>query len=194
MGSKNRYDGINEYAIKIIRYKAKKLVGYYGFTVSDMEDIEQEMILDLLQRLSKFDPSRAKQNTFIAKVVEHKVVNLIEAQKAGVRDYRLYSHSLNDVVKDEDGKQIQKIETVSRDEYFFSIGKYACSQEELDALSIDIKRIISTLPENYRILCDRLQKENVSEVSQNTGIPRGAIYDLINKLKSILTDAGIKKS
>ncbi len=36
----------------------------------------------------KYNPRRAQLNTFIARVVEHKIATLIEARKAGIRDYR----------------------------------------------------------------------------------------------------------
>ena len=72
-----------------------------GFTESDRDDLEQEMMLDLLQRLPKYNPDRAQRNTFIARVVEHKIATLIEARKAGLRDYRLCRCSLNDRFEDE---------------------------------------------------------------------------------------------
>ena len=97
MGSDNQYDGIDPYAAGLIRFKARQLVGQAGFTASDREDIEQELILDLLRRLPKYNPKRAQLNTFIARVVEHRVATLIEAQKAGIRDYRRCRCSLNDV-------------------------------------------------------------------------------------------------
>ena len=62
-------EGIDEYAVQIIKFKAKQLVGRVGLTDSDREDLEQEMILDLLQRLPKYNPDRAQRNTFIARVV-----------------------------------------------------------------------------------------------------------------------------
>ena len=48
MGFDKRYEGIDEYAVRIIKYKARQLVGRVGFTESDREDLEQEMILDLI--------------------------------------------------------------------------------------------------------------------------------------------------
>ena len=49
---------LNEYARSVIRNKARQLIGKYGFTPDDYEDLEQEMILDLLVRLPKFDPEQ----------------------------------------------------------------------------------------------------------------------------------------
>ena len=77
MGFENHYEGIDEYAVQLIRYKARQLVGRVGFTESDRDDLEQELMLDLLRRLPKYNPDRAQRNTFIARVVEHKIATII---------------------------------------------------------------------------------------------------------------------
>lgn len=51
MGTKNRYHGIEEYAVKLIQLKSYQLVGNAGFSDADREDLEQELMLDLLTRL-----------------------------------------------------------------------------------------------------------------------------------------------
>jgi len=46
---------LEDYAVQLIRHKAWQLVGRAGFTKDDREDIEQDLKLDLLRRLSKFN-------------------------------------------------------------------------------------------------------------------------------------------
>ncbi|MEZ4600614.1 MAG: sigma-70 family RNA polymerase sigma factor, partial [Syntrophotaleaceae bacterium] len=117
MGFDKRYEGIDEYAVQIIKYKARQLVGRVGFTESDREDLEQEMLMDLLQRLPKYNADRAQRNTFIARVVEHKIATIIEARKAGLRDYRLCNCSLNDRLEDEEGGSVERMETIDQEDY-----------------------------------------------------------------------------
>jgi len=192
MGYKNRYQGIDDYALQLIKYKARQLVGRVGFTESDREDLEQEMVLDLLRRLPKFDPKRAGRNTFIARIVEHKVATIIEAQKAGMRDYRLCSYSLNDRLEDEEGRSIERMETIDQEDYLRRTGKLSRPMSELRNLSIDLRSAVQTLPPELRELCKRLQTESVTEISRDTGIPRGTIYESIKKLRAIFEDAGLK--
>ncbi|MBD3166847.1 hypothetical protein GF324_09625 [bacterium] len=59
MGSNNRYDGIDEYAVEVIKYRAVTLIGTAGYTRDDVEDIEQDLILALLERMDHFDASKA---------------------------------------------------------------------------------------------------------------------------------------
>jgi RNA polymerase sigma-70 factor (ECF subfamily) len=192
MGYENRYQGIDDYAVQLIKYKARQLVGRVGFTESDREDLEQEMVLDLLRRLPKFDPKRAGRNTFIARIVEHKVATIIEAQKAGMRDYRLCSCSLNDRLEDEEGRSIERMETIDQEDYLRRTGKLSRPMSELRHLSIDLRIAVQTLPPELRELCKRLQTESVTEISRDTGIPRGTIYESIKKLRAIFEDAGLK--
>ncbi len=69
MDVKNCYEGIDKYAVWLVRRRARYLVGKAGFTEDDREDLEQEMIIDLLRRLPQFNSSRAQRKTFIAKVI-----------------------------------------------------------------------------------------------------------------------------
>lgn len=192
MGYENRYQGIDDYAVRIIKYKARQLVGRVGFTESDRQDLEQEMVFDLLRRLPKFKPERAQRNTFIARVVEHKVATIIEAQKAGMRDYRLCPCSLNDRFENEEGGSVERIDTINQDDYLQRTGKLSRPISDLRGLSIDIRSAVEKLPPELRDLCKRLQVESVTEISRDTGIPRGTIYESIKKLRTLFEDAGLK--
>lgn len=192
MGYENRYQGIDDYAVRIIKYKARQLVGRVGFTESDRQDLEQEMVFDLLRRLPKFKPERAQRNTFIARVVEHKVATIIEAQKAGMRDYRLCSCSLNDRFENEEGGSVERIDTINQDDYLQRTGKLSRPISDLRGLSIDVRSAVEKLPPELRDLCKRLQTESVTDISRDTGIPRGTIYESIKKLRTLFEDAGLK--
>ncbi len=192
MGFENCYHEIDEYAVQIIKHKARRLVRGAGFTKSDREDLEQEMVLDLLSRLAKFNPERTQRNTFIACVVEHKVATIIEARKAGKRDYRLCTCSLNDQLGDEDGNSIERIEIFDQEDYLLRTGNLLRTAAELHDLSIDIQKVVTNLPPKLRELCERLKTKSVTEISRDTGIPRGTVYETGKKLRTLFEDAGLK--
>ena len=192
MGVDNSDDGIDPYAARLIRFKARQLVGKAGFTASDREDIEQELILDLLRRLPKYNPKRAQLNTFIARVVEHRLASLIEAQKAGIRDYRRCRCSLNECFEDADGRSVERVDTFDQEDYLLRTGAQSRPSEELNRLAIDVAAVLETLPPELRELCRRLKAETVTEISRDTGVPRGTIYESIKKLREIFKDAGLR--
>ena len=192
MGVDNSDDGIDPYAAGLIRFKARRLVGQAGFTASDREDIEQELTLDLLRRLPKYNPKRAQLNTFIARVVEHRLASLIEAQKAGIRDYRRCRCSLNECFEDADGRSVERVDTFDQEDYLLRTGAQSRPSEELNRLAIDVAAVLETLPPELRELCRRLKAETVTEISRDTGVPRGTIYESIKKLREIFKDAGLR--
>lgn len=193
MGFDKRDGGIDEYAVQLIRYKSGQLAGKAGFRVSDRDDLEQELVFDLWRRMPRYDSARARRNTFIARVVEHKIASLIEAQKAAMRDYRRCRWSLNDRIEDADGRSLEREETIDQDDYMLRTGARSRPAEELRDLAIDVSALLETLPPELRELCRRLEAETVSEVSRATGVPRGTLYESIRKLRKICEEAGLKE-
>lgn len=191
MGFDNHFEAVDDYAVRIIKRKAKQLVGRVGLTIADREDLEQEMLLDLLHRLPKYDPDRAQRNTFIARVVEHKVANIIEARKAGMRDYRRCRCSLNDQREDKDGNCLERMESIDQEDYMNRTGRLSRSVADTGRLTIDVHKFMDRLPPDLRELCVRLATDTVMEISHETGVPRGTIYESIKKLRSIFKDAGL---
>ena len=191
-GNRNRHEGIDPYAADIIKYKARQLVGSMGFTEVDRQDLEQELILDLLRRLPKYDATRAQRTTFIARLVDHKVATIIEARRAGKRDRRLCTCSLNDSVETEDGDSVERVETISQEDYLRRTGRLSSPTAELCDLAMDLGRVTDRLPPDLRDLCRRLRTHTIAEISRDTGIPRGTIYELRRKVRAAFEEAGLK--
>ena len=186
MGSDNRFDALDGYALNLIKYKARQLVGRAGFTPSDRDDLEQEMLLDLIQRMPKYDPDRAGARTFIARMVAHKIADIILARKAGMRDFRICFCSLDDHLEDEEGGLI------ALEEYLVRTGKLARPVSERHDLFIDIHKVMARLPPKLRELCRRLKTETVAEIARETGVSRAVIYESIKKLRAIFEEAGLR--
>ena len=67
----------------------KPTVGWrYGFERSDAEDIEQDLLLDYLKRSKSFDARRCDPRTFAQHLVNHHAATIVEARRAGCREYR----------------------------------------------------------------------------------------------------------
>ena len=194
-GIRNSYEGIiDEYTVRLIRYKAKSLIGKAGFTEADRDDLEQEMVIDLLDRLPKFDSSRAQRNTFISRIIENKALSLIEAQKAEQRDYRLYGGSLNDPVEIRDGDQAELGDTIDRDDCFQRMGRYSRPVRELNDLSLDVKRVTADLPPELDSVREQLKAgEPVSRIAQAKGISRLTTYSRLRKIRDVLKNAEFEK-
>lgn len=191
MGSSNRYAGIDEHVAIPVRHKARSLVGCYGIREADQEDYEQELMLDVLQRMAKYDPSRARKTTFVTRLIWNKLASIAEARKAGKRDYRTPVYSLTGWVKDATNGFLQRIETIDQDHYLLRTGRRRSQQEVLD-LSIDLKRATDLLPPELRDLCRRLRYETVTEISRSKGIPRGTLYEAIGRIRVVFEERGLR--
>ncbi|MBF0094876.1 MAG: RNA polymerase subunit sigma-24 [Alphaproteobacteria bacterium] len=188
MLSRNRYDGVEGYAVTKIRFHARQLARTGLLPSQDAEDIEQELMLDLLRRLDDFDPGRASRNTFIARVVENAVATLIEAAKAEKRGSQFQHDSLDAPLGDDD-QDSYSLGDITPDD----VGLWAAHGlrwNEAADLRRDLSRVLDRLPHHLSSLCTRLSVGTVTEVSRDTGMPRPTIYDALTEVRRELLAAG----
>jgi len=193
MDTNKKQYGINDYGEELIHHKARQLVGTAGFTVDDVEDLEQEMRLDLLERLPKFDPNKATYNTFVSRLVERKISNLIRHRTQEMRDFRCEEGSIHDVVESGDSgdEKVERIETVTQDEQDFRLGKHVRSTEERCDLKLDISLVLLKLPPDLRELAELLQAMSITDVARELGIARPTVYDRLKRLRQAFEELGI---
>jgi len=196
MGIGNRYDGIDEFAVRLIKKRTRRLIGSAGFTRSDVADLEQEMAMDLLTRLPKFQEGRVGLESFIAVAIKHRAATLVEAQKAAKRDFRKVAFSLDQEFVDEDGEKHDGYDRLDGERLVDPSdgGRRTLSdQAEKMALAIDLGRVLQKLSPELRRLCKLLSELNVSEVAQATGLSRDTLYRRIKTLRDIFESEGLRE-
>ncbi len=167
------------YAHETISHKARRLIGRYGFAAQDRQDIEQELTAHLLRALRRFNPSVANRHTFIARVIDHKISNIIREKVAPMRDYRLHGGCIDG----DDAAQERLPRNV--------LDAHEHRHDEQRDLRIDIVSITASLPDDLADLCLRLQTQTVLEISRATGIPRWQLYESVARLRVIFSRAGL---
>ena len=187
-----KQQGISDYAAQTIRHKARQIVGKAGFRKDDIKDIEQEMTLDLLSRMPKFNPNKAAQNTFVARVIERKISNLIRHRKREMRDFRSESFSLNDRIEDPESETVERACTIGQDEADIRIGRRRRAHEEEAHLRVDVSLVLSGLPSDLRELAELLKTQTITEAAQSLGIPRSTLYGSRDRLRCIFENAGLR--
>ena len=182
------------YARDVIRHKARQLIGKYGFTRDDYDDLQQEMMLDLLRRLGKYDPSRAGLSTFVARIVDRKVSTLIRHQRQEKRDYRRPVCSLDAQVEDQDGQARGLDEVLSQDAFDDEVARHDRPRAERLDLRLDLSLVLDELPDDLRQLALRLQTRTVAEIARELGVPRSTLYEKgIARLRKIFEDKGLRE-
>ncbi|MBF0296932.1 MAG: sigma-70 family RNA polymerase sigma factor [Magnetococcales bacterium] len=190
MESRNHYQGIHPYAVRTVRHHAWRLARSDRFHPADMEDIEQELMLDLHRRFSRFDATKADVTTFIARVVANHAASLCEATGWDRRDASR-TISLNEEIQDGDGNPVERIDTISDSQSPWQM--QVPSWHEAIELRTDISRLLGRLPPSLRNIAERLKETTVSELSASAGIPRHRLYDALGKIRNRLTQTGSRK-
>lgn len=193
MQSSQKQQEINEYAARVIRHKAKHLVGTAGFTESDRDDLEQEMMLDVITRLPKFDANKGTPKTFVARIIERKISKLIRHRTSDMRDYRREAFSLNENMEDGDGGSVERGDLVSRESIDPVVASNSRSGVDEMAFLQDMEAVLSGLPGHLRRLCEILKTGTVSDAAREMGIPRTTLHDHVTKLRSLFEDAGLRE-
>lgn len=189
---RNSYDGIDAYAADLIRHKARQLVGKAGLTENDRQDLEQELMIDLLSRMKHFNPAKGKKTTFMTRIVERRISNILEARFAQCRDWRKCTASLNDPIPGGDDDSTEHIEQVSSDGQMGHQGRETIEQRQND-ICFDVDRVIATLPEDLQELCEKLQSSNMAEIAREMGVPRSTLYGKLTKLRDAFREAGLEE-
>lgn len=194
MGFDNHNKEIDAYVVQLIKYKARQLVGQVGFTESDREDLEQEMIIDLLRRLPKYNPDRTRRNTFIARLVDHKIATLIRHRKQQKRDYRREVCSLDEPIEDLEGGTVSLGQTISQDEFDLRMGKHSRPEADRSDLRLDVSIVLSELRPDLRRLAELLMTGSITEAARELGVPRSTLYGTgITRLRKVFEDKDLKK-
>ncbi len=185
---------LNGYARDVIRHKARQLIGKYGFTRDDYEDLQQEMMLDLLCRLVKYDPSKAALSTFVARIVDRKISTLIRHQHQGKRDYRRQVCPLDAPADNRDDQGLGLDEVLSQDAFDQEVARHSRPAIERLDLSLDLSIVFDELPADLRHLAQRLQTRTVAEIARELGVPRSTLYERgISRLRKIFEDKGLRE-
>lgn len=184
---------LNDYAGKIIRYKARQLIGKCGFTRDDYEDLRQEMTLDLLLRLPKFDATKAGLNTFVARIIDHKISTIIRHRTQEKRDYRR-SCSLDESIENENGASVTRGEMLSQDDHDLHAGKHTRPEAERTEMRTVISFSISELPPDLQQLAELLLTRSITQAAEELAVPRSTLYETgIAQLRKTFEDRGLRK-
>jgi len=186
---------ISQYAARRIKYKAEQLIGTAGYTQSDREDIEQEMMLDLLTRVPKYDKTKATLKTFIARVIDRKISMMIRARECPLRDYRREGCSLNERVHNgrSNVATIERAETLAHEELDRRFGRQSRSAQEIVDFNHDIAMVLAGLPESLRKLCEILMTGNMVEATREMGIRRRSLCRLVGAIRGLFKNEGLQE-
>lgn len=177
-------------AAAIIRRKARQLVGRGGFGPSDRQDIEQDLLVDLLERLPSFDPEQSAIHVFVAMVVKRHAANLLRYGKAEKRDRRREC-SLHKVVGHDEQGPVELGSAVTSRERDAVTQQARRDAGEAAEMALDVAELIERLPPQLRQLAKRLQTQTVSQAAREMRVPRTTLYASVRELRRRCEQVGL---
>ena len=183
---------LDGFALDMINIKATRLVGKAGFTLDDIEDIKQEMILSLLERLPKFDPDKSNYKLFVTCVIDRKGRDLVRHRESEMRDHRREVCSLNDEIDVGETELVQRSSTICQDDHDICTGKYRRPAEERAHLRLDLETVLANLSPELRRAAALLQTMSATQAARQMGVPRRTFRDKhLAQLREAFTAEGL---
>ncbi len=165
---KNEYNGIDKNIVKTVKYQTRKLLTKIPFLKNDISDIQQELIINVLENMDKYDPLRSKRKTFIYVIVKNHIKDFLRKYYKKRQDPRLVE-SLDKLLSLESSK--------------LEHNQIICDKTvDLD-LKQDIAKCIESMDKFSQKICQLLiSGYKISEISRKLNIPNASMK---NKLKKI---------
>ncbi len=154
---------------KIIKAKAWKLAGHYGYGTSDVDDIRQDIRCRWIEQSHRHDPTRGSRATFVNTVADNHMANLIEKKTAQRRDNR------GDIpIGDADDRALID-------------GWTDAKQVELQ---VDLREAMSRLSPELQEIAVRNVNEGEEEIAEAMGLTRAAVRHRLKIIRRHLTEWG----
>lgn len=170
---------IDPYAQQRIEYHARRLSRKPGFTLSDVPDIEQELAMDLLKALPKFDPSKASLPTFISRVVNRRCLGLLRDAR---HPKRRGGTSLDASMGDE----------VTQDQRHRMTGHRPVDEVEKAEVAEVVQLALGKLPDRLHKIAVLLMTHTQAEAARELGVSETTIHRARKQIREHFEESGVQ--
>jgi len=172
---------IDDYALERIDFRVRQLAGRFDLSQDDKEDLRQDMVVELLTALDRFDPDRSKRETFISRVLDKFV--RYTARTLSTHQRRASDSPLG---LEEVALGFQPVVNDPRDGQL--------NEQDRRQLRLDMAKAIARMPERLRRICRLLTEYSPAEAAERLGVCRQSIYRNIAEIRRHLAAAGLGPS
>lgn len=169
---------------------ARRFNWKFGLPVSDLDDIRQEFLVDLIARFRGFDPERGSLGAFANIVLANRAAELATKIKRERSLFGAAPVSLDEPVPGCPG--ITRGDTVSEDE-----GLPAAWGQPVDSFTIaerriDVTRGIRRLDAGERTLCSALTEASIPDLAASGHGSRTGLYRQLKEMRFALMAFGLQ--
>ncbi|MCL4402015.1 MAG: hypothetical protein M1436_05040 [Acidobacteria bacterium] len=164
--------------------KAVALVGCFGLTYDDCEDLEADLLFAFWSQFTKFDSRRASLRTFASRVMDRRLTS-------NVRRWRALCRAMppsGSPVQEQNGGSRESEGRLEREATPSGISPL--QQREFQ---IDVDRVLHAMPAPAREVVQALSENSLSESARLLGRSRPWLYEQIARLRQAFEAAGIER-
>lgn len=183
---------LDDFALRLIRRKARQISRRHGFNRSDLPDLQQELALIVLRRLADFDPCRSHYNAFVTTIVERYTATILEHRSAGKRAVHRDGGSLNVNVVDGEGSTVELAATICSSQASRHTGQYRRCSEDAWNLAHDVAAVLDEMPPQMRRVCELVMRESKAAAARELGMSQGALYEMLQRILARFENAGLR--
>lgn len=173
-----------------IRIRATRLARSGAVPGMDAEDIEQDLRLDLIRRMPRFDATRASFETFADRLVGHRIASLATTTAAKRADRSMTSLEAPIAPDGEDGDLTLADVTPEDAALYAADGLQTTSGPGLRS---DVKRLLHALSPSCRAVAISLGNMTASEAALALDLHRSSIYARIASIRTVATELGLQE-
>jgi len=169
---------IDDYALARIDYRVRQLWLQFDLSEQDQEDVRNDMVVELLQAMKRFNPAKSKRETFINRVLDRFVLYIMRQRCTQMRRACDSPLGFEDV-------------SVGFQPCGNDPGQGETSEQDIDDLRLDLEPVISQLPEGDQEVARLLMIYPSSEVAERIGVHRCSMSRIIARIRKHFTNAGV---
>ena len=166
------------------------LIGHYGYTQQDADDILQELILAARQALPRFNPAHAKRSTFLYAIIRHKVIALARHASREKRDRRNEAFSLDDKWPGDLSGNTPWHDVVGTER---TLDEHKCSRKsrvDIKSLQMDMAEVLADMPSRLRKLCLLYLEYPPEEARRKAGMAKVTHHRAIQRIRAFFERRG----
>jgi RNA polymerase sigma-70 factor (ECF subfamily) len=162
---------MDAYALACIEYRVRRLIGNYGFTASDRDDLVQQLFLEYLERAGQYNACRSGFKTFVSCLVRNQATSAVRARK------RALGVAMDGLPGD--------------DPIATNVDSTVPPAIERRHFWLDLERALAPFPQNLLDTARALCLHTPTELSRVPGHSRTLVYRRLRRLRVALLAAGI---
>lgn len=187
----NKITHISKYARKMIPAKATELIGHYGFTPNDRENIESDLITAVLEAAPAWDPSKGKRSTYDNRVINREIASIIRYRKRECRDYRRTGASLDERIAHEDGLPLTRGEMLADGADCRSAS--GTSAADLIDLSADVRAALERLDPELQPICRLLVTHTKAAIARELNVSKPTVLKRCRAIRDHFSKFGLEE-